>query len=53
MEATSKRTGKKFTGKVAALMVRLGAATPVEEEQDPVTEVVPEKEKRVYKPKAK
>lgn len=31
MEAISKKSGKKFTGKLAALMLRIGAADPVEE----------------------
>ena len=29
MEAISKKTGQKFTGKLAALMLRIGAAIPV------------------------
>jgi hypothetical protein len=34
MEAISKKSGKKFTGKVAALMLRIGVATPVEDSSE-------------------
>jgi|CryBogDrversion2_1035201.scaffolds.fasta_scaffold329071_1 hypothetical protein len=33
MEAISKKSGKVFTGKVAALMLRIGAATPADGNQ--------------------
>lgn len=48
MEAISKKSGKLFTGKLAALMLRIGAAIPAEEY------VAPEKEvKKPRKQKAK
>jgi len=36
MEAISKKTGKVFTGKVAALMLRIGVAAPAEGYVKPV-----------------
>jgi len=35
MEAISKKSGKKFTGKVAALMLRIGVATTNDESYVP------------------
>ena len=40
MEAISKKSGKKFTGNVATLMIRIGVATPVDEEIPEVPDAV-------------
>jgi len=48
MEAISKKSGKVFTGKVAELMVRIGAATPAGEEY-----VKPIEKQVKHKPRAK
>jgi len=52
MEAISNRTGKVFTGKLAGLMLRIGAARPAGELK-PVKKVVKPKAKAKAKPKAK
>jgi len=49
MEVISKKTGRKFTGKVAALMLRIGVAKPIEEPDEFENQDEPSEAERIEK----
>ena len=54
MDAISKKSGKRFTGKLAALMLRIGAAAPADgSEYVKPKKVIPKKKAKAKTPKPK